>query len=551
MAIDEGFAVIPPTAVPTSGLDLAKLASGRVVEARVASLAQGIAVVATRHGLVSVDLAAFGADPPAVGDLVRLQVRPIEGRSDPEVVLVERGAAPTPTPAGALPGEDPAAVLARAVRGAAGRQTGLVPLYAALAGLAGVSDGVPEPVRALVGQLLSVRLADAAPPTAAAVKKAFLGSGLFLESRMATGTPAADDDLKAGLLALRAALTKWLGAARSPAPPAGDAAGGREPTGRTSPRPTVGYGPPVGRTSSPAGPAAPVAGGSGAPAAPLAGGPSAAPDPAPPVTTSGPRAAGEADPRPGAAGVDPTVRPAAGTGGLDEEVSALLLRAVLRGLEAAGSLTAARPAEVAAALAALAGEHEGRPPPPRRGQPTRGQAAQAAERLDPATGVEGLGRRALERTEGALARILLEQFATLDGAGDDAAAATTAPPRAWTAEMPIATPAGTGVVQMTVERDGGRRATGETSAGRAWRVCFSLDVEPLGPVHARIGWAGAGLSIGLWAERPDTATRLGAEVGRLRGALEAAAVQVEAIRLTAGRPAAGGGGGGHLVDVEL
>ena len=45
MAIDEGFSVAPPTAVPSSGLDLAKIASGRVVEARVASLAEGLAIV--------------------------------------------------------------------------------------------------------------------------------------------------------------------------------------------------------------------------------------------------------------------------------------------------------------------------------------------------------------------------------------------------------------------------------------------------------------------------------------------------------------------------
>jgi hypothetical protein len=209
--VDEGFSIAPATAVPTSGLDLAKLANGRVVEARVASLADGIAIVSSRHGSLQVDVAAFGQRLPAIGDTVRLQVQAVEGGGRPTVTVVDDAAV---TPA-AVRVEDAVAVLARELRGAAASQTGLAPLYATLAGLERAPAGaVPEAVRALVTQIMGSRLGGGGPPDAAAVRKAFRGSGLFLETRLATAPGAragADDDLKAALFSLRAALEKWVG----------------------------------------------------------------------------------------------------------------------------------------------------------------------------------------------------------------------------------------------------------------------------------------------------------------------------------------------------
>lgn len=802
MAIDEGFSVAPPTAVPSSGLDLAKIASGRVVEARVASLAEGLAIVTTRHGSMQVDAAVFGDKLPAVGDTVRLQVQPVEGGGRPTVTVVEGSATPPSDAPPATPrGEQAALVLAEAVRSAAANQTGLASLYATLAGLAAAPpETVPEPVRAVVAQLMGARLADGGAPSADAVKRAFLGSGLFLESRLAA-TPGSSarpgEDLKAALFTLRAALGRWVGgpttaassmpglapsaqatrttlptplAARGGATGAAEpatsgrggpaAAGGttvdpsRGPVGRligaygapgqgapagrpaVAPIPTSGVtgAAPQGQVSNaaasgqgsvvPAGPSGGTVGttapggavpaGSGAGAAPPAsaganvpvppattsaastvGGASRAPSTAPtlgplpgtpptgaipggrpgasptvptpsgapsqnaaspsitvpgvsarvgsaPPTTPGvnlqspvaaaepasikppltgtapaptaaagapgtagavvPGGAGVAPPSPatpaGGAGVPPTAGPiAAPLGepvpvvattvvgeaaggeapsvdpallraavampvpqpglpiGAGDDAVVALLRTVVRGLEIAGSLTPLRAdeaSEAAAALAAIGTERDGRPPPPRRGQAPRGQPALPADRIG-TDGVEGLGRRALEHTEGALSRILLEQFAALDRRGDDPVTAPEARgTREWAVEMPIATRDGTAVVQMTVERDGGRDRTAR-AGDRGWRVRFSMDVEPLGPIHAQIGLVGEKLSIGLWAERPDAASRLGDDVGRLQGALEAAAIPVESIHLATGRPASGGPAptAGRFVDVKL
>jgi hypothetical protein len=804
VAVDEGFSVTPATAVPTSGLDLAKLASGRVVEARVASLAEGIALVASRHGTLQVDLSQFGDRLPAVGDGVRLQVQAVEGGGKPAITVVEHmpaaGEATTVRAAGA---EDPALVLARAVRAAAATQSGLAPLYASLAGLAAAPQGsVPEQVRALVAQLMGGRLAEGAPPSAEAVRKAFAGSGIFLEARLAAApgrSAAPAEDLKAALFSLRAALEKWVGGSpagsvpsgggasvtattaggaptRSPSSPAPTAAASGEAVSRSGIGRLVGAaygggavtpaagserGPntgtaaasggapvPAGATSSPPaepatnpGRSAPVVasdpeastaarspasaplasaaslpasaapspaadsgaaarsggGGEGAvppqatmapsspPSSPSVSSPSPPPlGAAPSVSVPSPPAGAAAPPSPTAAaplastpvgGVDeatpmavspggrpavpptaampPTAHPSpavptsptpsagssppgsygvpasgapvvpppsaasrivsattspssvagsavagsvgdvgsavpvpssvaasAGEAGLEDPLASpqavastplspptsatrgeddavtALLKVVVRGLEIAGSLTATRPSEageVAAALATIGSERELKPPPPRRGQAPRGQAAQPIDGVGEG-GVEGLAKRTLERTEGALSRILLEQFAALDRRPEDPTRpAEAGSQRQWTAEMPIATAAGTGVVQMTVERDGGRARPGEVSGSTGWRVRFSLDVEPLGPIHARIGLSGEKLSIGLWAERPDAAARLGGDVGRLQGALEAAAIPVESIHLSTGRPtsASPAATAGRFVDVKL
>ncbi len=800
MAVDEGFSVTPATAVPTSGLDLAKIASGRVVEARVASLVEGIVLVASRHGTLQIDRAAFGDRLPAVGDTVRLQVQAVDGGGRPAVTVVEHTPAVGEVAKPAVTsGEDPVLVLARAVRAAAATQTGLAPLYATLAGLAAAPEGqVPVPVRALVAQLMGNRLADATSPTAEAVRRAFLGSGVFLESRL-TAAPeraTAADDLKGALHSLRAALQSWVGGASTPPGTTAVATGGGEPPvatsvprepanrsaastgpgaggddvargdvvrpGTSGPLPSSGdavvrgalgrlagaaYGavapqtpaargsvattgsvsaagssgspqapPPAStaptptpttiaaakpsiagaavdptttstfasrsptaavgaalstspasadRPTGPSGPSVPssvppppprgvtpsatvnaeaavedpsmrggaVTGrapreiatsppGPGVPASPTTGaspagtippprssppfgGPSTAarpgpsgnlgpvpsagpvsaspsagrptPDAAEPPSPSGPAASwspsagavpsspaadetarsSDAMPAVAAATADAVPSPSAPSAGVaeDDAVSALL-KVVVRGLEIAGSLTATRASEAGEAAAALAGigaERELKPPPPRRGQAPRGQAALPAEAVG-SGGVEDLARRALERTEGALSRILLEQFAALDRRPDDPARpAENGLQRSWTVEMPLATSGGTGVVQMTVERDGGRARGEGAAAAPAWRVRFSLDVEPLGPVHVQIGLAGDKLAIGLWAERPDAAAQLGGDVGRLQGALEAAAIPVESIHLATGRPASGGAPttAGRLVDLKL
>ncbi|TBW33061.1 hypothetical protein EYW49_20825, partial [Siculibacillus lacustris] len=227
MAVEDALSVssLQPTAA--AGLDLVALKVGRVIEARVVGLASGQAVLASRHGMIEADLSALGARSAAVGDVLRLEVRAVatgDGSSKLAFAVVDAVSTTPATSAPTLADDGPTAALARAVRGAVATQNGLAPLFATVAGLEAAPAGsVPDPVRALAAQLLKGRLAADGPPTGADVARAFGGSGLFLESRVAhaaagdPGARAPTDDLKAGLHALKAALGAWLGS-RTAAP---------------------------------------------------------------------------------------------------------------------------------------------------------------------------------------------------------------------------------------------------------------------------------------------------------------------------------------------
>lgn len=643
MAIDDTLSVTPARATFTSGFDLATLGAGRIVEARVVSLAESQAVLAGRFGTLQVDLSGARVQ---VGDVLRFEVTPVpggDGKGAPTLSLI--GTTPAAAATVALTGKGvatPETALAEAVGRAAGRQSGLAPLFATLEGLTTAPAGsVPDGVRGLAEQLLQSRLGAKGTPTAATIADAFRGSGLFLESRLAQSTVvAANQDLKAGLMALADALTGWVGrpaaTANAEAPPlirlpnvtdtaraamavaagvegrigtaaapsttAQSAVGGSPGAapgnqgGTVQPNPTTAaavvsaadlvvrlaraaYGgakvspgvasPPIrpgveGAVQSvPSNDIGVASGSSGAVAATdAATGEIDASATAAPNLQSAPTKAG-AVPSSMAGDVDAAVSTAVETtvpapsSGAPGPMARLVATDALGGSAGMGeALLAAPQVNPVAADAVGRTDRDVRPAPPRRGGIPRGQAALAPERAgEGIDGVTTLGRRALERTEGALQRILLGQYAVLDHSGDaDQPGATAARHGEWTAEIPLATRDGTAVLQMSIERDGGRRSnTSAASDATGWRVRFALDVEPLGPVTAQVGLAGEHLSIGLWFERPETAARLSGEVGVLRGALEAADIPVDAIHVAAGRPAEASrtAPSGRFVDVSL
>jgi hypothetical protein len=60
-------------------------------------------------------------------------------------------------------------------------------------------------------------------------------------------------------------------------------------------------------------------------------------------------------------------------------------------------------------------------------------------------------------------------------------------------------------------------APARTPTTQAWRVRFSIDIEPLGPVHIHLGMTGDRAAVTVWAEREDGLERLrshGAELSR-------------------------------------
>jgi len=104
----------------------------------------------------------------------------------------------------------------------------------------------------------------------------------------------------------------------------------------------------------------------------------------------------------------------------------------------------------------------------------------------------------------------------------------------WLFEVPFATPQGPAVAQFEIARDGHKApAEGQKVA---WRARFSLDVEPIGAVHAQIALTGSRAAVTLWAERPETSTRLRDSAPQLAAALREAELEASDVLVRSGTP---------------
>jgi hypothetical protein len=433
-------------------------------------------------------------------------------RDAPSSALTSVASAPTARPPDApLRILTPEQAVGEAIRAAAPRQAGLAPLFADVEQVAqAVADktqtALPAPVRAAAADVLSLRVPLDEQLTASDVKQAFVRSGVLFEPRLAAAraeapadariapvpdapapqaarasapdTPAAGraapmpgDDLKAALLVFRQALRIW--SASEPAPPRPAAI----PLAPAPVRPEM-----LDRAQAPIDRAqAPLAPGEFETIAHVAN-----------------ALAGLSD--------EPAVRIPLPSDGppLSPEQATSLARTLA---------TALAPREAPSAPAAAAPNSV---PPPYRGAPLAAQPP-AAPSIAPDGAPHDIAERLIAGTDGALARQTLLQVASLPEQPDLPRADA---PQRWSFEVPFATPLGTAMAQFEISREG--RAPKADPQTRVWRARFSLDAEPMGPVHAMIALAGSRTSVTLWAERITTATRLNESAPILRDALRAA-----------------------------
>jgi hypothetical protein len=185
-----------------------------------------------------------------------------------------------------------------------------------------------------------------------------------------------------------------------------------------------------------------------------------------------------------------------------------------------------------AASPARAPVNRNSPAPPYRGAPTAGQ-----QPVDPAglgfSSTPDMARMLLDHADGAIARQVLMQVASLPEAGNPAASHVDG--SHWNLEIPFVTTQGVAVAQFEIERDGQRASAAEVTAV-PWRVNFSVDVEPMGPVHAQIALTGKRAAVRIWAERQNTAAALRSGLPELSGALRAAALDSDDIIVRDGVP---------------
>ena len=167
-------------------------------------------------------------------------------------------------------------------------------------------------------------------------------------------------------------------------------------------------------------------------------------------------------------------------------------------------------------LALKAVAEEGPAPPLKGASPHAQRAAEPAlgANADPAQVMRHLEKA----TSGAIARTELMQLASLpDAPRADGEVTRT---QSWLFEMPVATPHGPAVAQFEIEKDGGGGADAEARSAAVWRTRFSVDVEPLGLIHALVTLNGGKTAVTLWAERRESLTKLRAAQAELAGTLE-------------------------------
>jgi hypothetical protein len=156
------------------------------------------------------------------------------------------------------------------------------------------------------------------------------------------------------------------------------------------------------------------------------------------------------------------------------------------------------------------------PPPPHRDAALAGQPPARAA-LPPGAPAASIVQRLTGEVAQAVARQSLHQLASLpDGAANSA----------WVFELPLGTPQGTAIAQFEVRRDRDEPGAGGSDAEPAgrWKVRFSIDIEPLGPVHVHLAAAGEGAQVTIWAEREGSLEPLRAQGEALARALPAQVV---------------------------
>lgn len=451
-------------------------------------------------------------------------------RPEPTVVVGNGGggaaAAVAPATGTQAPPLDPLmAALSQALSAAAARQNGLAPLFANLAELLGRSD-LPDAVRNAAQSLLNLQLSSTAID-GGTLRQAIGRSGLFVEAVQAVGlTPAAN--IKSALQDLRTALQGLVDAGSAAVAAKSALVPIATPGAMPAALPATA---PVAAGAIP--PQAAAVAESGVRQAAMAMLSETETMLAPP-STAGARAGAMpalsdnldlllAQPNL-PAGVRDAARALLGlrfaaAPQLPSTASALPLGVLLPDAAMADAAVRMAAQNLRDALKGLLGvdsapeDRRSMPlPPPFRGALPVAQAPMQATIAG--APLPMAAATVLDQTDAAIARHVMLQIASLP-----ASQQPSHPPDDHSVrlmfDIPLATPQGTMIVQIQVERDAPQRE----AQAPVLSVRFAIDIEPIGPVRARVAHIGGKTSVTMVAEKPASAAALQQDIGSLRAAL--------------------------------
>jgi hypothetical protein len=408
-------------------------------------------------------------------------------------------------------------LLSDAVRSAAALQGGLAALLPDLVQAQNLVV-IPPAVRAAIANVVNTTAPLQALPSDTEITNALLKAGsppspgTAAPAQATAPSPPAPADIRASLQNLQQALQQWApeGAALQPtqtSPTTLTTTGPQSPfaTGATPQQPTPGT--PV-RTATPV---------------PLQGAPTTAINPLPQANPSAPVAATQAL----AAGAAPAAQTAAAPAQVatlqlqaqaapapdmgDAMASLLLLQQSAKSVTQAAlrPRTAATKADASAAQKADASQGATAAQPIPKTQARSLEPLSAVTRWPSNPDPAFIARTLASRTENALTQVKLVEVATQMQRTEERQGAASPEPR-WSFDIPFQTPQGQSRAHFEIERDTYNKASGGKDA-RVWRVRFSMDIEPLGPVHTQIAIMGKNAWVSIVAERESTMRTLEAQ----------------------------------------
>jgi hypothetical protein len=105
----------------------------------------------------------------------------------------------------------------------------------------------------------------------------------------------------------------------------------------------------------------------------------------------------------------------------------------------------------------------------------------------------------------------------------------------WRIDLPVRDPSGEArIIHFEIEDE--TPTHGDAQAPRQWTMRVNLDVEPLGPMHAKVTLVGERVHTLIWAEQPQTLELARAHVDWLQTRLEEVGLDASEVQCLAGRP---------------